>query len=57
MLSNGRADLDFPKNPVISVDELHKAAAIRLDRHYVLPLFAWPPLCAFDRWATAASAA
>jgi hypothetical protein len=56
MLSNSRADLDFPKNPVISADEVHKAVAIRLDRRCVLPPIAWPPLCAFDRWAKSASA-
>jgi len=55
MLSNGRVDLDFPKNPVISADELHKPAAIHLERRCVLPPIAWPQLC--DRWAKSASAA
>jgi len=55
MLSNGRADLDFTKNPVISADELQKTAAIRLERRSVLPSIAWSQLC--DRRAKSAAAA
>jgi hypothetical protein len=37
MLLNGFADLDFPKNGAISVDELQESATIRLLGGSVLP--------------------